>query len=226
LDCPIYKIASYEITDIPLIQYTASKGKPLILSTGIAALEDIELAIAACREIGNDQITFLKCTSSYPSLPEDANLITIPDMKSRFGVEVGLSDHTLGIEAPVIAVALGAKVIEKHFILDKSIGGPDAHFSLDETEFKQMVDAIRKTESMLGRVDYKMDEKKKKNREFCRSLYVVQDIQKGQACTEQNIRSIRPGYGLHPKHLSSILGKTATRDLQKGTALNWEHVSA
>lgn len=219
LDCPIYKVASFEIQDIPLIEYVASKGKPVILSTGIATIEDIELAIETCHKVGNRQITVLKCTSAYPAAPEDANLLTIPDIKERFGVEVGLSDHTLGIEAPVVAVALGARVIEKHFILDKSVGGADAHFSLDESEFKQMVQAVRKAELMLGKVDYEMTEKKAKSRQFSRSLFVVEDMKAGDVITEKNVRSIRPGFGMHPKFLKDLVGKTVNQDLERGTPL-------
>lgn len=219
-DVPAYKIASFEITDIPLIEYVASKGKPVIISTGIAGIEDIELALETCRNAGNNDITLLQCTSAYPAAPEDANLLTIPDLKSRFKVNVGLSDHTMGIEGPVVAVALGAKVIEKHFILNRSIGGPDAHFSLDEQEFKQMVDAVRIAEKMLGKVDYELTEKKLKSREFSRSLYVAEDIKAGEPITEQNVRSVRPGFGLHTKHLKDIVGKTVTQNLEKGTPLN------
>jgi pseudaminic acid synthase len=224
LNTPIYKVASFEITDIPLIKYIASKQKPIIISTGIATIEDIELAIASCKEQGNTDITILKCTSAYPADPEDANLLTIPDMLKRFDVKVGLSDHTMGIEAPMIAVALGARVIEKHFILDKSIGGADAHFSLDEREFKEMVDAVRQTEKLLGGVHYEMTEKKKKSREFSRSLFVVKDVKKGDILTKENVRSIRPGYGLHPKYLDEILGKKVKIDLDMGTPLELGHV--
>lgn len=223
LNTPIYKIASFEITDIPLIKYAASKGKPMIISTGIATIEDIKLAIHTCRKVGNNDITILKCTSAYPAEPEDANLLTIPDIKERFDVKVGLSDHTLGIEAPAISVALGATVIEKHFILDKSIGGPDAHFSLDKKEFAEMVKAVRKTEKMLGKVDYEMTEKKKSSRHFSRSLFIVKDVKKGEKLTETNIRSIRPGIGLHPKYLKEIIGKIFTNDYVKGTPLSKEH---
>ena len=201
LETPIYKIASFEITDIPLIEYAASKGKPMIISTGIAEVEDIELAIETCRKVGNNDITILKCTSAYPADPKDANLLTIPDIKSKFGVKAGLSDHTMGIEGPVVATVLGATVIEKHFILDKSIGGPDAHFSLDEKEFTEMVAAVRKAEQMIGSVDYEMTDKKKKSRQFSRSIFVVKDIKAGEVITKENVRSIRPGYGLHPKYL-------------------------
>jgi pseudaminic acid synthase len=216
---PIYKIASFEITDIPLIKYIASKQKPIIISTGIAALEDIELAVDTCKKEGNFDITILKCTSAYPASAEDANLLTIPDIERRFNVKSGLSDHTIGIEAPMIAVALGAKVIEKHFILDKSIGGPDAHFSLDEKEFKSMVDAVRLTEKLIGEVDYSMTDKKKKSREFSRSLFVVQNVEKGDIVTEENIRSIRPGNGLHPKYYNKILGKKFVCSVKRGEPL-------
>ena len=222
LNTPIYKIASFEITDIPLIEYAASKGKPMILSTGIAEIADIELAIETCRKVGNYDITVLKCTSAYPADPKDANLLTIPDIVNRFGVKSGLSDHTLGTQAPAIAVALGASVIEKHFILDKSIGGPDAHFSLDEKEFTQMVKAVRIAESMLGEVDYKMTEKKKKRRQFSRSLFIVKEVKAGEKITRENVRSIRPGFGMHPKYLSEVLGKEFNQDFEKGTPMSFE----
>ena len=225
LDCPIYKIASFEITDIPLIKYVASKGKPIIISTGIAAIQDIELAINTCKEEGNNDITILKCTSAYPASPEDANLLTIPDIAKRFGVKVGLSDHTLGTESPMVAAALGATVIEKHFILDKSIGGADAHFSLDENEFKEMVDAVRLTEKLLGKIDYEMTEKKIKSREFSRSIFVVEGVKKGDLITPENVRSIRPGYGLHPKYYNEILGKTFSSDIEIGQPLSLDMIS-
>ena len=220
LNTPVYKIASFEITDIPLIKYVASKKKPIIISTGIATIEDIELAIKTCKEVGNNDITILKCTSAYPASPEDADLLTIPDIEKRFNVKAGLSDHTMGIEAPMIAVALGAKVIEKHFILNKKIGGPDAHFSLDETEFKQMVDAVRLTEKLMGRVNYEMTDKKKKSREFSRSLFVAQDVKEGDVITEENVRSVRPGYGLHPKYYKEVLGKKFTGKIDRGEPLS------
>jgi pseudaminic acid synthase len=222
LNAPIYKIASFEITDIPLIEYAASKGKPMIISTGIAEIEDIELAIETCKKAGNNDITILKCTSAYPASIEDTNLITIPDIMIRFGVKSGLSDHTLGTEAPAIAVALGASVIEKHFILDKTIGGPDSHFSLDENEFKKMVDAVRLTEKMMGKVDYEMTEKKQKSRHFSRSLFVVTDVKKGELLTKENVRSIRPGVGMHPKYLSEIIGKEFNQTIEKGTPLSFD----
>ena len=221
---PIYKVASFEITDIPLIEYIASRGKPVIISTGIADISDVELAIDTCKKAGNDQITILKCTSAYPALAEDANLITIPDIIERFGVDSGLSDHTLGIEAPVVAVVLGAKVIEKHFILNKEIGGPDAHFSLDEGEFSDMVSAVRKAEQMMGVVDYEMTEKKKRSREFSRSLYIAEDVKKGDVITIENVRSVRPGYGMHPKYLKEILGKTFSANFLKGAQMSMDCV--
>jgi len=224
LNAPIYKIASFEITDIPLIEYAASKGKPMIISTGIAEIEDIELAIETCKKAGNNDITILKCTSAYPAKLEDANLITIPDIMRRFGVKSGLSDHTLGTEAPAIAVAMGAQVIEKHFMLDKSVGGPDAHFSLDEKEFKEMVDAVRLTEKMMGKVDYEMTEKKKSSRHFSRSLFVVEDVKEGDVLSDKNVRSIRPASGMHPKELNNLIGKMFSKDADKGTPLSWDMI--
>lgn len=222
LSSPIYKIASFEIQDIPLIKYAASKGKPMILSTGIAEIEDIELAIETCKKVGNNDITILKCTSAYPADPKDANLLTIPDIKKQFGVKAGLSDHTMGIEGPVVATALGATVIEKHFILDKSIGGPDSHFSLDEKEFTEMVRAVRIAEQMMGLVDYEMTEKKMKSRQFSRSLFIVENVKAGDKITNENIRSIRPGFGIHPKYLSKIIGKEFCQNIKKGTPMSFK----
>lgn len=219
LNVPAYKIASFEITDIPLIEYVASKGKPIIISTGIADENDISLAVETCRKIGNNQIVLLKTSSQYPAKIEDAHLKMIPDLARRFNVLSGLSDHTSGELVPIIATSLGAVLIEKHFILDKKIGGPDATFSLDEKEFKQMVESVRKTEKALGTIDYSLSEKAKRSRVFARSLYVVKDIKKGETFTTENIRSIRPGFGLHPKFLPEILGKKAITDMEKGTRL-------
>lgn len=216
---PIYKIASFEITDIPLIKYVASKGKPIIISTGIATTEDIELALKTCKEVGNNQIALLKCTSSYPATIEEANLVMIRDLAERYGVVTGLSDHSLGITAPVVAVTQGAKIIEKHFILHKSIGGPDASFSLDEKEFTQMVLAVREAELALGQVDYSLTNKQKQGRNFSRSLYIIKNVNKGDVISENNIRSIRPGFGLHPKYLPQILGKKFKYNLEKGTRM-------
>lgn len=219
LDTPAYKIASFEITDIPLIEYAASKGKPMIISTGIATLEDIELALNACRRMGNNEIALLKCTSSYPAPIEEGNMAMVKDFEERFDVVPGLSDHTIGSTVPVVATCFGAKIIEKHFILDRSIGGPDASFSMNEEEFAQMVKAVREAEKAIGKVDYTPTDKQIKGRAFSRSLYVVKDVKKGEVVTEENVRSIRPGYGMHPKFLSEILGKVVTTDLSRGTAL-------
>jgi len=221
---PAYKIASFEITDHELIRYTASKGKTIIISTGIATIDEIQDAVDICKNVGNHDIVLLKCTSSYPAPLEEANLLTIPNMKDTFGVKVGFSDHTLGTTAPVVAVTLGAKVIEKHFILDKSIDSPDNKFSLDKDEFLQMVQAIRDTEKLLGKVDYSITQNKKDNRRFARSLYVSKDIKKGEVFTKENIRSVRPGFGLHPKHLNNILGKKANHDLTFATPLKWQDI--
>ncbi len=211
-----YKIASFEITDYELIRYTASKGRPMIISTGIATIDEIQDAVDICRSEGNEEIVLLKCTSAYPAALEDANLLTIPNLAQTFGVVSGFSDHTLGVTAPVVATTLGAKVIEKHFILDKSIGGADASFSLDKKEFSQMIQAVRDTEKLLGKVDYSMTEKKKTSRQFSRSLYVAKDIKKGEILSEENIKSVRPGYGMHPKYLKDILGQVAQKDYQFG----------
>ena len=224
MNVPAYKIASFEITDIPLIEYIASKGKPVIISTGIATLSDIEEAVNACKRMGNDQVALLKCTSAYPAPIEDANLLTIPNMKETFGTIVGLSDHTLGSSVAIASVALGAMIIEKHFILDRNIGGPDAAFSMEPEEFKQMVKSIREVEKALGKVTYALTEKQKKSRELSRSLFIVKDIKKGEVFTGENVRSIRPGYGLEPKYLKEVLGRRAKRDLNKGTPVKIELV--
>ena len=223
-DVPAYKIASFEITDIPLIEYTASKGKPMIMSTGIATYEDIQLAVDTCRAVGNNDITILKCTSAYPAPIEEANLIMMQQFAKDFDVKVGLSYHTLGITLPVAATMLGASVIEKHFILDKSIGGPDASFSLDEAEFTQMVKAVRGAQKAIGKVSYELTEKQKSGKQFSRSLYVSKDVNKGDVITKENVRSVRPGYGLHPKHLKDILGKIFKSDIEKGTAFSLDMI--
>ncbi len=220
INVPAYKIASFEITDIPLIEYVASKGKPVIISTGIAEKQDIQEALDACHRMDNKEIILLKCTSAYPAPLEEANLLTIPDLIRTFDVVAGFSDHTLGTTAPITAVALGAKVIEKHFILDRSIGGPDASFSLDTEQFAQMVQAVRNTEKMLGKVNYELTEKSKKAREFSRSLFIAQDVAKGDTLSEENVRSVRPGFGMHPKELKNVLGKRFKNDFQKGTPLS------
>lgn len=213
INVPKYKIASFEITDIPLIEYTASKGKPMIISTGVAEIGDIELALEACYRVGNRDVTLLKCTSQYPATIEQANLKTMVDMKERFGVKVGLSDHTMGALVPTVAVSLGAEVVEKHFILDRSLGGPDSAFSMEPHEFAEMVKAVRDTEKALGKITYQVSDADKARR---RSLFVVKDIKKGEKITRDNVRSIRPGVGLHPKYLPEVLGKVAKQDLKKG----------
>ncbi|MFA7289249.1 MAG: pseudaminic acid synthase [Melioribacteraceae bacterium] len=225
MNVPAYKIASFEITDIPLIEYTASKGKPIIISTGIAEVKDIEEALETCRRASNNEIALLKCTSSYPAPMEEINLNTIPDMKSRFRVEIGLSDHTLGFTISAAAVALGATIIEKHFILDKSIGGPDASFSLTPDEFKLMVNSVRDTEKALGKISYELSEKTKSSRAFSRSLFIVKDVKEGEIFSEENVKSIRPGFGMHPRHLKEILGKRAKCNIEKGTRFNWDLVN-
>jgi pseudaminic acid synthase len=224
LKVPAYKIASFEITDIPLIEYVASKGKPVILSTGIATLEDIELALNACKRMGNDQIALLKCTSSYPAPIDEANMSMIKDFRERFGVVSGLSDHTMGSTVPVVATCFGAKIIEKHFILDRSIGGPDASFSMNEQEFRDMVYAVREAEKAIGKVDYTLTDKQVAGKNFSRSLYVVKDIKAGEIITKENVRSIRPGFGLHPKYYNDLIGKRANRFIEFGSRFSIEFV--
>ncbi|MFA7289114.1 MAG: pseudaminic acid synthase [Melioribacteraceae bacterium] len=221
LNTPIYKIASFEIFDITLIEYVASKNKPIIISTGIATLTDIEEAVNACRRMGNNDISLLKCTSSYPAPVEEANLLTIPNLRDTFNVNVGLSDHTMGNSVAVAAVALGAKIIEKHFILDRKIGGPDSSFSMEPAEFRQMVDSIREVEKALGKINYQLTSKVEKSKAFARSLFIVKDVKEGETITEENVRSIRPGYGLHPKYFKEIMGKKFRREYEKGTPLSW-----
>ena len=220
LHCPIYKIASFEITDIPLIEYVAKKGKPIIISTGIASYEDILLALETCRKVGNDNITLLKCTSSYPAPVAEANLAMMQQLAIDFKVKIGLSDHTLGLTVPLIATALGAEVIEKHFILDRSIGGPDASFSMNEIEFTAMVKAIREAEVAVGSTSYELTNKQKEGRVFSRSLYPNCNIQKGETITKDNIRSVRPGSSLHPIFFNNIIGKKAKRNIQFGERIS------
>lgn len=224
LNVPAYKIASFEITDIPLIEYVASKMKPIIISTGIAEIEDIELALDTCRRMGNNDIALLKCTSSYPAPIEEANMCMVKDLAERFNVISGLSDHTMGSTVPVVATCFGAKIIEKHFILNHSVGGPDASFSMDEKEFTEMVKAVREAEKAIGVVDYTLTDKQVKGKDYCRSLYVVEDIKAGEVITEKNVKSIRPGFGMHPKHYGEILGKTVTIDLEKGERFEFQFI--
>lgn len=219
-----YKIASFEITDNELIRYTASKMKPIIISTGIATIDEIQTAIDICRDVGNNDIILLKCTSAYPAKLEDMNLSMIKNLSKTFGVISGLSDHTLGTVAPIVATTFGAKIIEKHFIIDKSIGGPDVEFSLDKQEFSTMINAVRDAEKLIGNVDYKLNDKKKNSRQFARSLYISKNIKKGEVFTEQNIKSVRPGHGLHPKYLNYILGKKSKIDYKFGERLELKNI--
>jgi pseudaminic acid synthase len=216
LDVPAYKIASFEITDIPLIRYAAGKGKPMIISTGIATYDDIRLAVETCHDAGNRNICLLKCTSSYPAPIEEANMIMVDELAREFGVVTGLSDHTMGAVVPIVSVCFGAKIIEKHFILDRAIGGPDAAFSMNEQEFTKMVKAVRQAESAIGVVSYELTEKQASGRAFSKSLYPAVAIKKGDVIKEGDIRSVRPGYSLHPRHLTEITGKRANRDLEAG----------
>jgi N-acetylneuraminate synthase (EC 2.5.1.56) len=221
---PVHKVASFEIVDIPLIEKMARTGKPLIISTGMATLGEVEEAVQAARRAGATQVALLKCTSAYPAPPEEMNLRTIPHLAEAFGVPVGLSDHTLGIAVPVAAAALGACIVEKHFTLSRDIPGPDSAFSLEPHEFKAMVDAIRTVEKALGEVHYGVGEREAQSRVFRRSLFVVKDMKTGEVFTDENVRSIRPGYGLPPKYLPEILGRRAVRDIEKGTPLSWNLV--
>lgn len=225
LNVPAYKVASFEANDTPLIEYIASKKKPVIISTGMSTLNEINEALKACENKNNEQIAFLKCTSAYPAPFNEVNLNTIPDMEKKFKKIIGLSDHTYGISVPVAAVALGAKIVEKHFILDRKLGGPDAEFSLEPMEFKSMVKSIREVEDAMGKVTYKLSPKIIKSKKFQRSLFVIADIAKGEKFTENNIRSIRPGFGLSPKHFYDIIGKIARQDIKRGTPLSWRLIN-
>lgn len=220
LSAPAYKIASFEITDIPLIEYAASKGKPLIISTGIATKEDIRLAIEACHRQNNYFISLLKCTSSYPAPIEDANLSTMISFKNDFDVVPGLSDHTTDIVVPIAATALGAKIIEKHFILDRKIGGPDSSFSLEPKEFEMMVEKVRLTEESIGRGDYPLTMKMVESKQHSRSLYAVRKIRIGDKFTSENVKSIRPGFGLHPKYYNVLLNCYSKRLYEIGDRID------
>ena len=226
MNVPAHKIASFELGDHALLQSIARTGKPIIMSTGMATLQEIEEAVATLREAGCTQLALLKCTSAYPAAAEDMNLRTIPDLAQRFGVPVGLSDHTLGLAVPVAAVALGACIVEKHFTLSRQAPGPDSAFSLEPHEFKEMVQAIRIAEKALGRVSYELTKGEEASRVFRRSLFVVEDVKVGETFTDKNVRSIRPGHGLAPKHLPEVLGRQAARDLKRGTPLDWLDVSS
>lgn len=221
---PAYKVASFELVDIALIQKVARTGKPLIMSTGMATVEEIKEGVEAAQQAGATQIALLQCTSSYPAAPEEMNLRTLPELAQRFGVPAGLSDHTMGIAVPVAAVALGACIIEKHLTLARSEPGPDSAFSLEPHEFKAMVDAVRIAEKALGEVHFGCSAKEANSRVFRRSLFVVQDVKRGDLFTVDNVRSIRPGHGLHTRHLPEVLGRQAVCDIERGTPLSWELV--
>lgn len=219
---PAYKIASFEINDTGLIRKAARTGKPVILSTGIALPEDIERALNICREEGNENVVLLKCTTTYPAPYEDINLRVIEDMSRKYNCITGISDHTMGMEVAVASVALGAKVIEKHFTLSRADGGPDAAFSMEPEEFRQLVQGVRNVEKALGKVTYELTEKQKNSRKHSRSLFVVNDMKAGDEFTEENVKSIRPGYGLHTMYYADILGKHAAVDIERGTPMAWE----
>lgn len=222
LGMPAFKVASPEIVDIPLIEYMARQGKPMIMSTGVAEEKDIREALEACWRQNNNQIILLKCTCAYPTPLEEVNLRTLPDFENRFGVLAGLSDHTQGIAVPIAAVALGATVVEKHIILRRDVGGPDADFSLEASEFRSMVAEIRNVEKALGRITYELTDNMKCSRRNARSLFISADVKAGDRVTEENIRSIRPGQGLEPKYLGNVLGKRFANAYRKGTPLRWE----
>jgi len=225
LDPPVHKIASFEIVDEALLRAVGRTGKPVIVSTGMSSLAEIERAVGALRDSGADDIVLLKCTSAYPAAPEEMNLRTIPHLAAAFGVPVGLSDHTLGTACAVAAVALGACVVEKHFTLSRDVPGPDSAFSLEPQEFRAMVDAVRETERALGRVSYEVQPREAAGRVFRRSLFVVRDVKAGEVFTEENVRSIRPGHGLPPRDLERVLGRRAAEDCPKGTPLRWSLIA-
>lgn len=224
MNVPAHKIASFEMIDHGLLRKVAATGKPIIMSTGMATLGEIEESVKTLRESGASQIALLKCTSAYPALPEEMNLRTIPHLAEAFDVVSGISDHTLGWAVPGAAVALGACIIEKHFTLSRDLPGPDTAFSLEPHEFKAMVDAVRTVEKALGQVSYGVNEKEAQSRVFRRSLFIVEDVKAGDEFTSRNVRSIRPGNGLPPKYLDQILGRRATRDIPRGTAVSWDLV--
>lgn len=225
LDVPVHKIASFEIVDLPLIERVGKTGKPVIMSTGMASLAEIAEAVDTLRKAGTTDLCLLKCTSSYPALPETMNLRTIPHLAEAFSVPSGLSDHTLGVAVPVASVAMGACVIEKHFTMSRDIEGPDSKFSLEPHEFKEMVDSVRMAEQALGQVHYGLSDSEQSSRVFRRSLFIVKDIKKGEPLTTENVRSIRPGHGLPPKHLEEVIGRVASEDIERGTPLEWRYVA-
>ena len=224
MDVSVYKVASFEVVDIPLLRKIAQTGKPIIMSTGMATLAEIDEAVRTIQYEGNNQIALLKCTSAYPAPPEDMNLCTIPHLADAFQVPVGLSDHTLGIAVPVTAVALGACIVEKHLTFSRNNPGPDSIFSTEPHEFKAMVEAVRTVEKAMGKVHYGVSTSDKISRDFRRSLFVVKDVKAGEIFTNENIRSIRPGYGLHTRHLEDVIGRHSTQAIPRGTSLTWELV--
>lgn len=224
MNVPVYKVASFEINDIPFIRKIARTGKPIIISTGIAHLEDIDLALRTCLEEENDRVILLKCISAYPAPYENMNLKVIPNMADTFECISGLSDHSMGEEVAVAAVALGAKVVEKHFTLNREDGGEDSQFSMEPDEFSRMVQAIRNVEKALGHVTYELNEEQEASRVYSRSLFVVEDIKAGEKFTPQNLKSIRPGIGMHTRHWEEVLGKKAKCDIEKGTPMAWKYV--
>jgi pseudaminic acid synthase len=226
MSVPAYKIASFELVDLPLIRKVAVTGKPTIMSTGMASLAEIDEAVRAFREAGGSELALLKCTSAYPSPPEEMNLLTIRHLAAAFGLPSGLSDHTLGITVPVTAVAVGACIIEKHLTLSRAMGGPDAAFSLEPLEFAAMVEAVRTAERALGKVTYEVTKEEIASHCFRRSLFVVRDMKAGEPFSEQNVRSIRPGYGLSPKHYQQVLASRSTREISRGTPLTWDVIGA
>lgn len=226
MDVPAYKIASFELVDLPLIRKAAATGKPVILSTGMATLEEIEEGVAAARQAGSGGVALLKCTSAYPAPPEELNLRAIPELARRFTAPVGLSDHTTGIVAPVVAVSLGASIVEKHLTISRAAGGPDSAFSLEPHEFRELVDAVRAAERSLGEARFEPTPLEAESRRFRRSLFVVKPVRRGEPFTEDNVRSIRPAGGLAPKHLDQVVGKRAARDLEPGTPLAWDLVES
>jgi len=219
---PAYKLASFEIVDLPLIEFISKRGKPIIISTGLASLEEIDEAVQAAKRGGCQEIALLKCTSAYPASPNEMNLRAIPFMSDRYNIPIGISDHTLGATISVAAVALGANIVEKHFTLSRAVPGPDSQFSVEPAEFQAMVNDIRKVEAALGDASFEIGESEKKNMIFRRSLFVVMDMRKGERFTEENVRSIRPNFGLQPKFLKDVLGRRAKKDVSKGTPLSWE----
>jgi pseudaminic acid synthase len=222
MNMPAYKIASFEVVDIPLIQRIAKTGKPIIMSIGMAAIDEVEEAVRTIRNEGNNQLAILKCTSAYPAPLEDLNLVTIQHIAKTFNVVVGLSDHTIGTDIPIAAVSLGARIIEKHFTMSRSKPGPDSAFSLEPSEFKEMVQTVRNTEKALGKVYYGVSKNEEVSRNFRKSLFAVQDINAGEKLSPENVRSIRPGYGLHPRYYDEVIGKFALRYIKRGTPLSWK----